>query len=392
MTVRCKGTFNRDLLFIGKTTRLVATLLCASMVFNPVYALGAQDNTSSTETAKKKAHSAKKATTKHAAPATATPAAKSAHSGAKKTAKHPHAKSSSDRNAVTADPPEATPAAKRKSAARGAATARLRQAFVASNQLRPMAQQLALLRTPAAYSGVTNFAHQNSGDAAEAAYMALGSAYLTDRKYPEAIANFKLAMQHGDQLADYAYFLAARAQHASGNYAMAESLLHGFNTRFPESIFAAQAPEVEAENLLSMNDAAGANRVLLGAANTASAARSGYQLQQAMVALALGSQPEAMRILKHLLLTHPLSSDAGVAYSKLVSIGGVDSLTASELRSLGDAYYNAGRYSEASTQYHALARLPGIDASTRNGIAVAAAACDLKLKRLTPADVLAVFI
>jgi soluble lytic murein transglycosylase len=62
------------------------------------------------------------------------------------------------------------------------------------------------------------------------------------------------------------------------------------------------------------------------------------------------------------------------------------SLTAAELRSLGDAYYNAGHYAEASEQYHALARVrAGDNPAQRNGFAVAAAACDLKLKRLTRA-------
>src|ERR1700679_745534 len=43
-------------------------------------------------------------------------------------------------------------------AARAARTARIKQAFVASTELRPMAQQLALLRPPAAYGGGTGYA------------------------------------------------------------------------------------------------------------------------------------------------------------------------------------------------------------------------------------------
>ncbi len=67
-------------------------------------------------------------------------------------------------------------------------------------------------------------------------------------------------------------------------------------------------------------------------------------------------------------------------------MGAESSLTPAELRSLGDAYYNAGRYADAGEQYHALARNATIDAQARNGFAVAAAACDLKLKRLTEAQ------
>src|SRR6185437_3433421 len=43
----------------------------------------------------------------------------------------------------------------------------------------------------------------------------------------------------------------------------------------------------------------------------------------------------------------------------------------------------AGRYEDAGDQYHVLAQKPNVDEKTRNGFAVAAANCDLKLKRLT---------
>src|SRR3569833_81875 len=56
---------------------------------------------------------------------------------------------------------------------RAARAHKIKLAFVASSQLRPMAQQLATLRTPAAYSGVAAFAHAHSGEAAAAAYLAL---------------------------------------------------------------------------------------------------------------------------------------------------------------------------------------------------------------------------
>ena len=46
-----------------------------------------------------------------------------------------------------------------------------------------MAQQLATMRTPPAYTGVTNYAQKHTGDAAAAAYLALGHAYLTDRRF-----------------------------------------------------------------------------------------------------------------------------------------------------------------------------------------------------------------
>src|SRR5205823_6382962 len=68
----------------------------------------------------------------------------------------------------------------RRTAKSIARSRRLQRAFVASSQLRPMAQQLAQNRTPAAYSGVASYAATHKGDAAAAAYLSLGHAYLLD--------------------------------------------------------------------------------------------------------------------------------------------------------------------------------------------------------------------
>ena len=105
-----------------------------------------------------------------------------------------------------------------------------------------MAQQLANLRTPEAYAGVTAYA--------------LGHAYLEDKRYAEAESSLRQARQAGEELADYADFLGAEASHDGGDEAAAEVLLHGFMDRYPDSIFDVQVPELEANVLLSMNNAA----------------------------------------------------------------------------------------------------------------------------------------
>ncbi len=251
-----------------------------------------------------------------------------------------------------------------------------------------MAQQLANLRTPAAYAGVSSYAQKHTGDAAAAAYLALGHAYLTDRRFAEATANLRQARQASDVLADYSDFLAARSEHEAGNEAAAEALLHNFAQKYPESVFDVEAPELEATVLLAMHDLEGAQRVLAAAAqNTAATGRPGYQLAHGQVVAALGQSAEADRIFKDLLLGHPLSPEAETARARLTASGAEEALTTTELRSLGDAYYNAGRYALAQEQYHALARQAGLPQEARAGFAVAAVACDLKLKRLTTAEV-----
>ena len=271
--------------------------------------------------------------------------------------------------------------------ARVARTARIRRAFVASTELRPMAQQLATLRTPEAYAGVAAYAHSHSGAAAAAAYLALGHAYLLDKRYAEAETAFAESRHQGDELADYAEFLDATASHDAGDDAAAETLLRGFADRFPESIFDVQAPELEANVLLALGNVAGARQVLAEAEDTAAAERPGFQLAEGQVEAALGQQQIAAATFKHLLLGHPLSAEAQTARAKLTAMGVEAELTIPELRSLGDAYYDAGRYSEAAEQFRALANEPQLDAQTRDSFSVAEAACQLKLKRLTPAEV-----
>ena len=325
-------------------------------------------------------------TTKPAGTASSTAKKKTAQQTVQKTKQSPKAGNKTAKSASRTGKAVKKPASPAVRSARRARTARIKLAFVASTELRPMAQQLSTLRTPAAYAGVTKYAQQHSGEAAAAAYLALGHAYWLDKRYGEAIADFRLARQAGMELADYADFLGARANHEAGNESAAEALLRGFTVRYPESIFVAQAPELEAETLLAMQDAAGAQRVLAAAAGTAPENRPGYQLAQGEIAVALGQADEAERIFKRLLMGHPLSPESGMAREKLSAMGAETRLSTAELRSLGDAYYNAGHYADASEQYHALARQPSLDAGSRAGFAVAAAACDLKQKRLTKAQ------
>jgi soluble lytic murein transglycosylase len=264
---------------------------------------------------------------------------------------------------------------------------RIKRAFVASAELRPMAQQLATLRNPAAYAGVTDYAHRHTGDAAGAAYLALGNAYLADRRFTDAATSLHQAQQASDALADYADFLGARAQHEAGNEAAAEALLRGFAQRYPDSIFVVESPELEGTVLLAMNDLTGAQRVLDAAANSLAADRSGYQLARAQLALAKNQTAQANVLFKQVLLDHPLSPEAEKARAQLTASGADATLTAAELRTLGDAYYNAGRYSLAAEQYSSLARLPGLSDTERQSFAIAAAACNLKLKHLSTTQV-----
>ncbi len=249
-----------------------------------------------------------------------------------------------------------------------------------------MAQQLATLRTPAAYAAVTAYAHNHTGPAAAAAYLALGHADLLDKRYADAETALARARSADGELADYADFLDAVASHNAGDDAAAERILHGFSARYPDSIFNARTPELEAAVLLALDDRAAAQKVLTAAAGTAAASRPGFELAEAQTELALGEQQAASNAFKRLLMDHPLSAEAETARAKLTAMGAESLLTTDDLRNLAEAYYRAGRYAEAAAQFRTLEHASGFDEHTREGLAVSVAACDLKLKRLTEAE------
>ncbi len=361
--------------------RLLATALCALLAVAPAEGKrydqqasnSASTNTSAPHKPKKPAHPAGK----KSSPATTHPttARKSSVSSKKSS-------TASRRSATTPRGRKkyVSPAERRRRMARAH---KIKLAFVASAELRPMALQLSNLRTPAAYTGVTSYAHTHSGEAAAAAYLALGHAYLLDKRYADAVANLHQAREAGEALADYSDYLAAKAYHDSDQEARAEVLLKGFKEKYPDSIFVDEVPELEANVLLDLHDPAGAKRVIDAAGSDPAAGRAGYQLAAGMVAQALNQNQDAVAIFKGLLLAFPLTTEAAIARSKLTSLGAEDSLTSDQLRGLGDAYYKAGHYEEAGEQYRTLAQKANLDIQERNGFAVAAAACDLKLKRLT---------
>jgi soluble lytic murein transglycosylase len=313
------------------------------------------------------------------AQAAATPATNSSSSGA---AQASPAKPSATKKPAMKPRPTHRP----NRAARVARTHRIKQAFVASRELEPMAQQLANLRTPEAYASVAAYAHSHTGDAAAAAYLALGHAYLLDKRFADAEAALAQARRADGELADYEDFLDAEASHEAGDDAAAENILHGFTERFPDSIFAAQVPELEATVLLALGNRTAARQALAAAAGTQASSRPGFQLAEAQVELALGQQQAAESTFKQLLLGHPLSPEAQTARAKLTELGAETLLSTADLRSLAEDFYDAGRYAEAAQQFQVLERSPGLDQQTRNGFAVSEAACQLKLKRLTAAE------
>jgi soluble lytic murein transglycosylase len=278
-----------------------------------------------------------------------------------------------------------------------ARTHRLRSAFVASSQLRPMAQQLAQNRTPAAYAGVSAWAHSHTGEAAAAAYLALGHAYLLDQKYPDAVTALRSARLAGatparpeGALADYADYLTAQAYLQSNQLPQAELVLNDFATKYPDSIFVPSVPVLQANLFNQENNPQRALAVLNRHLGEPVAGHADFQLAMAKAELLAGRTADGGQLLQHVYLDYPLSIEAGYARAQLLSNGTLATMAVTARRRHADALYEAGHYSDADEEYRSLAAQSDVDEATRSALLVAAAECDWKLKRLSAAELNAI--
>ena len=239
------------------------------------------------------------------------------------------------------------------------------------------------MRSPAAYAGVTAYAHSHTGEAASAAYLAVGHAYLLDRKFPEAVGSLQKAASSGVSLDDYAEYLSAQAQLQSNNLPAAEALLNGFEVRHPDSIFVKSIPVLEANLFVQEGDPQAALTKLKPHLGEAMATHADFQLAQARAEQMAGQTDAAAKLFRHVFLAYPLSNEAQQAKAQLAVVGAAAPLTAEERRAHADALYAAGRWNDAGEEYRALANDPAeADPAARNALLVAAAQCDWKLKRL----------
>lgn len=253
-----------------------------------------------------------------------------------------------------------------------------------------MAQQLAQMRTPAAYAGVSGYAHSHSGEAAAAAYLALGHAYLLDHKFPEAVSSLRSARLTGatnarpdGALADYADYLTAQAFLQSNQLAQAEDVLNDFAQKYPDSIFVNSVPMLRANLFVQEGDPQAALRILTPHLSEPIAGHADFQIAIARAEWMAGRTADATALYRHVYLDFPLSTEAGVARAQLLSSGVLATMPADERRHHADALYDAGHFSDAEEEYRSLANQPDIDSNERTTLLVAAAECDWKLKRLS---------
>jgi soluble lytic murein transglycosylase len=239
-----------------------------------------------------------------------------------------------------------------------------------------MAQQLATTRSAQAYSGVLNYAHTHTGEAAAAAWLALGHAYWLDKRYADAYNSFQLVRSKGVVLNDYAEYLGAESALQQGRAADAVALLTGFTTRYKQSIFTANAPVKLAEAYLQLNDPQSALHTLAPYDGQSISGQPEFLYTEARAYQAIGNTAQATTLYRKLVATQPLSAEAASAETQLQTLRTPLSIT--EHKALADALFAAKHYADALVEYRDLEHDPA--AHGAGNFAVYAAACELKLK------------
>jgi soluble lytic murein transglycosylase len=227
---------------------------------------------------------------------------------------------------------------------------RVRRAFVASANLRTMAQQLLQDRTPAAYAGVEAYARRHAKeDAGALAWLVLGYARTVDHDYGKAIDPLNRAKAGASELGDYVAYYLGNAYLQTGHNGEALSTLADFGTTFSDSLLVRDAHLVYANALLAEGRPQEA-AVLL--AKERSPVRSDVELAMGRAFAATQEDDKAAAAFRNIYYNIPTSSEADAAGAELRKLkvkGGL-----AERRTRADLLFKARRYSDAADEYRDL--------------------------------------
>jgi soluble lytic murein transglycosylase len=230
---------------------------------------------------------------------------------------------------------------------------RIRQAFVASTTLRPMAQQLIQDRTPAAYAGVEAYARAHSKeDAGALAWLVVGYAHFIDKDYAKAIEPLNRAKPMAGDLGDYIAYYLGTCYLQTGHQAEGMAALANFETTYPDSLLIRDARLSYANALLSEGRAAETADLL---EKNRLPARSDIELAIGKAYAALGQSPKASEALGNVYYNMPTSAEADAAYTELKKLSIATQPTPAQRKTRADLLMKARRYSDASDEYRELA-------------------------------------
>ncbi len=225
----------------------------------------------------------------------------------------------------------------------------MRQAFVASASLRPMAQQLLQDRSPAAYNGVEAYARVHTReDAGALAWLVVGYARVLDRDYAKAIDPLNRAKVHAGELGDYVAYYLAVSYLQTGHTGEAVANLADFATAHPDSLLVRDAAVRYADALLLEGQAVEAVSLL---EPIRLPVRSDLEFALGRAYAASGQNAKAAETLGNIYYTMPASAEADAAFTELKKLPSVSRPTVTQRKTRADALVNRKRYAEAADEY-----------------------------------------
>ncbi len=248
--------------------------------------------------------------------------------------------------------PHAT-TAKRRKRPMSPRVRRIRQAFVASTNLRPMAQQLIQDRTPAGYAGVEAYARAHSKeDAGALAWLVVGYAHILDHDCSKAIDPLNRAKPLAGDLGDYvAYYLGTcylQTDHQSEGLAA----LSNFSTTYPDSLLIRDAHLSYASALLTEGRVSEAAELL---EKDRLPARSDIEFALGRAYAVLGQTPKAAEALANVYYNMPNAAEADAAFAELKRLPSAPPATPAQHKTRADLLMKAKRYNDAVDEYRELA-------------------------------------
>ncbi len=241
---------------------------------------------------------------------------------------------------------------------------RIRQAFVASANLRPMAQQLIFDRTPAGYAGVETYARRHSGeDAGALAWLVVGYAHILDHDYAKAVDPLNRAKPLAGDLRDYVDYYLGTCYLQTGRQAEALATLANFAAAHPDSILVRDADVSYANTLLSEGRPAEVVAVL---EKDRLPARSDIELALGRAYAALHEDAKAAEALANVYFNMPTSADAETANAELRKLPLIPFGTPAELKTRAELLIKAHRYNDAADTYREL--LSQVSPEGRNAV------------------------
>ena len=209
---------------------------------------------------------------------------------------------------------------------KNAKTVHLKRAFVASADLKPMAQQLLENRTPQAYAAVEAYARRNSqnknaGARAEAgalAWLVLGYAHYLDKDYANARAAWEQTGALQPLIGDYLDWLRANAFQGEAKPEAVMATLDGFDQRYPDSLNLHDAQMLYAGALVATGDSAHAAQYL---EKHRQPYHTDLELSLGRAYQAAGQKDKAADIFRRLYFDSPLTPEADAAAQELRTMG-----------------------------------------------------------------------